>query len=83
MDFRSPELTSVFPRSRCIKDDVLPLADGATLHVPAGTELLISVDGVNTDTDIWGPDAKVWRPERWLEPGSSANAKVPGVYANM
>jgi len=36
-------------------------------HVPAGTEIGASVFSVQTRTDIYGDDADVFRPERWLE----------------
>ncbi|VDB84019.1 unnamed protein product [Peniophora sp. CBMAI 1063] len=70
---------------RCIAESVVPFADGSTVHIPAGTEVLINIHGVNTNKDIWGADAKVWRPERWLEPlpQSVADANMPGLYANM
>ena len=37
------------------------------------------------DESIWGSDAAVWRPERWLEPltKSVTDAHLPGVYSNM
>lgn len=27
-------------------------------------------DGINVNEDIWGVDARVFNPERWLEPGA-------------
>ncbi|KAA1477772.1 cytochrome P450 [Dentipellis sp. KUC8613] len=63
--------------SRCaVADDVIPLSTPIAgtsiteLAIKAGTTVSIPVrDGVNVDPAIWGPDAHVFRPERWLEEG--------------
>ena len=52
------------------------------MHVPAGTELLINIQGLNTEETLWGPDAKVWRPDRWLAPLPESVTNLPGVYSN-
>jgi cytochrome P450 len=54
------------------------------LFVPSGTIIYVNIVGVNRDPAIWGPDAHVWQPERWLSPlpSSVADARVPGVYSN-
>ena len=36
------------------------------MHVPAGTNIIISILGSNHNKRIWGDDADQWRPERWL-----------------
>ncbi|VDC01004.1 unnamed protein product [Peniophora sp. CBMAI 1063] len=77
-----------------LADAVLPLqhpiigSDGAridSLHVPAGTHILINIRGANCDPTIWGPDAHLWKPSRWLSglPQSVADARGPGVYAHL
>ncbi|KZV66370.1 cytochrome P450 [Peniophora sp. CONT] len=75
-----------FPyRSRlAMKAAVIPFTNGESIYVPAGTEVVLSNHGLNTDPAIWGVDAHEWRPERWLEPlpESVAVAKIPGVYSN-
>ena len=57
------------------KDAILPLQDPirttageetTTVHVPAGTNIIISILGSNHNKRIWGDDADQWRPERWL-----------------
>ena len=55
------------------------------LPIPKGTGLVVGVLGHNTNTALWGPDAKEWKPERWLAPLPDAlnEAPVPGVYANL
>jgi len=44
--------------------------DGDTLcgyHVPAGTKVGYNLQGMMEDPKIWGEDAKLFRPERWLK----------------
>ncbi|KAI0676593.1 cytochrome P450 [Trametes maxima] len=75
------------------EDTVLPLStpirgvDGTPiqeLDVPAGTTVWLNIFGVNRDLTIWGSDATVWKPERWLSPlpDSVTNAHIPSVFAN-
>ena len=61
--------------------------DGQSLSevfVPNGTPIIISVININRSTKIWGPDAKEWKPERWLAPlpEAVADAHVPGELAS-
>ncbi|TEB29430.1 cytochrome P450 [Coprinellus micaceus] len=76
------------------KDGILSLSkpvktvDGkeiTELHVPKGTFLIISIDGSNTNPDLWGSDSFEWKPERWLSPLPDAllEAKIPGVYSHL
>ena len=75
-------------------DAVLPVSgstqgrDGRALqqvHVPKGTFIILSNLASNTNPAIWGPDAREWKPERWLSPlpESVSEAKVPGIYSNL
>ncbi|TFY52764.1 hypothetical protein EVG20_g10413 [Dentipellis fragilis] len=74
--------------SRCtIDDDVIPLSipiagsNITELPIKAGTNVSIPIrDGVNVDPTIWGPDAHVFRPERWLEGGGLLES-VRSVHA--
>jgi len=50
-----------------VNDDVWP--DGT--FVPAGTMVNYNIYSMGRDTGIWGSDAHVFRPERWLEEESS------------
>ncbi|KAI0203486.1 cytochrome P450 [Astrocystis sublimbata] len=36
-------------------------------HVPEGTQIGMNFFGLMRREDIWGPDADLFRPERWLE----------------
>ena len=48
-----------------------------------GTTIHISILGANRNKYVWGEDADIWRPERWLEPlpESVERSKLPGVYS--
>ncbi|KAJ7506052.1 cytochrome P450 [Mycena galericulata] len=74
-------------------DDVLPLAKPYTdaqgrvhesLRISKGQLIHIPILDVNTDTEIWGADAELFRPERWDSESLPAAARaVPGVYAHL
>jgi cytochrome P450 len=46
-----------------VSDDYLP--DGT--FVPGGSTVVYDIYSMGRDTAIWGEDAEVFRPERWLE----------------
>ena len=57
--------------------------DGKTMnevHVPKDTPVIIAIQNANRNPDIWGEDAKEWKPGRWLQPlpDSVADAHMPG-----
>ncbi|KAG8937351.1 hypothetical protein FRC00_006826, partial [Tulasnella sp. 408] len=81
------EITSRQP----IKDEVVPLSEPVTdvngkvhheLHLRSGDVIFVHIREINMSPDIWGEDARIFRPERWESPPGSANA-VPSVYANI
>ena len=45
--------------------------------MPAGTLLLPSIIGIQTDPKIWGQDAAYFRPERWLSGEQPTYAWIP------
>ncbi|KAI6099010.1 cytochrome P450 [Pisolithus sp. B1] len=60
------------------EDDVIPLSEPIvtqsgevvnSISVAHGTRIGISIICINRSTKIWGEDAKVFRPERWLGEG--------------
>ncbi|EFX03479.1 cytochrome p450 monooxygenase [Grosmannia clavigera kw1407] len=51
--------------------------------IPKGTTLLILPGVTNHEPELWGPDAAVFSPERWLGPGRSNNGGATGRYANL
>ncbi|KAI8976575.1 cytochrome P450 [Trametes punicea] len=46
----------------------------SAVHIPKGTNVMISILGANRHMHVWGPDANEWRPERWLTHGSETGA---------
>jgi len=55
---------------------------GAELHgfrLPAGTQVAVNIQGVTRSRALYGPDADVFRPERWIE----AEEADPERYKEM
>ncbi|KIY68796.1 cytochrome P450 [Cylindrobasidium torrendii FP15055 ss-10] len=57
-------------------DDIVPLgeplltADGRTInHIPIKKGQVVECDahGYNRNPAVWGPDAQIWKPQRWEE----------------
>jgi len=79
-----------------MEDTVIPLQypihdpNGAMTHeipIAKGTTIYIGLAAANCSTAIWGPDAREFKPERWMgkqaNEGVLNNAKLPGIYSNM
>jgi len=62
-----------------INDDVLP--DGT--FVGKGWIAVYSPWVMARDTDLWGPDAATWRPERWLEGTLATQEPSPFVMTSF
>lgn len=81
------------PHHRARKDIMLPLdvptsvghTQVSEILIPEGTTIFVGIRAINRDPVIWGPDAKEWKPERFLNPlpENVTSAKVPGLYANL
>ncbi|KAF9351088.1 Protein kinase alk2 [Mortierella sp. NVP85] len=65
----------VVPRSlrMCVKDDVLP--DGTKVY--AGEWVTWSAYAMGRSERIWGPDAKSFNPDRWLNTEKPSQGKFP------
>ncbi|KAH6903378.1 cytochrome P450 [Coprinopsis sp. MPI-PUGE-AT-0042] len=85
-----------FVRRTCLKDTIIPYSkprstqsdeqgDMSSVLVPNGTTLFVGIAGSNRLESIWGPDAKQWKPERWLagDAPQTGNVKLPGIYSGM
>ncbi|KAG1820586.1 cytochrome P450 [Suillus subaureus] len=79
---------------RCAsQDDILPLSQPITtrsgevireLPVPKGTRIVVSIAAYNRNKELWGEDAHLFNPDRWLN-GTAKEKKVTsiGVYSNL
>ncbi|KAH7104690.1 cytochrome P450 [Auriculariales sp. MPI-PUGE-AT-0066] len=85
----SPPLAATI-RVAC-RDEVLHagedivLSDGSLVReifVKKGTLVHIPIEPVNTLTDFWGADAKVFNPDRWNNLPETAKA-LPGIHQTM
>lgn len=43
--------------------------------LPKGTEIMLPSWTLHYNRRVWGDDASMWRPDRWLEGGSVAAAR--------
>lgn len=79
---------------RATQDVLLPLscpirkANGETRRevlVPKGAIVFIGTQAANRHKEVWGDDAEVWKPERWLSPlpQTVLDAHIPGVYSHL
>ncbi|PPQ74982.1 hypothetical protein CVT24_010278 [Panaeolus cyanescens] len=80
---RQPTEDIVLPLSRPIT-----LTSGRTtseIMIRKGTKCIISLVGSNRNTEIWGPDANEWKPERWMQEMKEeiVSAKIPGIYSHL
>ncbi|KAI6040237.1 cytochrome P450 [Pisolithus marmoratus] len=75
------------------EDDVIPLSEPVvtqsgevvnSVSVTRGTRIVLPISCVNRSTEIWGADAKAFRPERWLEEdGISKKAQEIQAYRHI
>ncbi|KAI9189107.1 hypothetical protein H9P43_000535 [Blastocladiella emersonii ATCC 22665] len=50
-----------------LADTPVELADGRTLVLPKGATVLVPIQAIHLDHEIWGDDADTFRPDRWKE----------------
>ncbi|KAF9454986.1 cytochrome P450 [Macrolepiota fuliginosa MF-IS2] len=48
-------------------EEPIPGTRETQIVIPKGTLLAIPLNVVHQDPEVWGPDAHIFRPERWLE----------------
>ncbi|KAJ3570546.1 hypothetical protein NP233_g4326 [Leucocoprinus birnbaumii] len=74
-----------------IKDDIVPLdtpfvdQNGKvrdSLLIRKGQTITIPILAINRSEQIWGPDAREFKPERWESPPEAASG-IPGVWGHM
>ncbi|KAI4865035.1 cytochrome P450 [Hypoxylon rubiginosum] len=52
-------------------------------RVPKGTVVIYSAETTNHDKNLWGPDAHVFNPNRWLGPGMAKTGGATSNYAML
>ncbi|KNZ74707.1 Cytochrome P450 4F12 [Termitomyces sp. J132] len=81
-----------FVRRTAVKEKTIPYSDAdgdlhpSTVTIPVGTTVFVGIAGSNRLESVWGPDAKEWRPERWLTeavPTSNSQVRLPGIYSGI
>ncbi|KIK56922.1 hypothetical protein GYMLUDRAFT_776852 [Collybiopsis luxurians FD-317 M1] len=76
------------------QDVIVPLSkpvigvDGSEISqilLPKATRVTVSTLNANRSSELWGPDALEWKPDRWLSPlpESISNSKISGVYSHL
>ncbi|KAI6096139.1 cytochrome P450 [Pisolithus sp. B1] len=74
------------------QDDVVSLAKpirtelalATEIRIPKGTRIIGSIAGYNRNPDVWGDDADVFKPDRWMSMSDDGGeAVMVGVYANL
>ncbi|KAF7314138.1 Cytochrome P450 [Mycena chlorophos] len=82
---------ATFMQRKAVRDDVIPLGkpivgrDGKvyeSLPIRKGQLIYLPIVSVNTSTEIWGPDALEFRPDRWDTIPAAAH-DIPGVWGNL
>jgi cytochrome P450 len=66
-------------------EDAAPRGAPGSVRVHRGDIITIPIQAVNKSVDVWGPDAVLFRPERWGEvraQGAGAET-IPGMYAGV
>ena len=70
-----------FATRKAAVDTVLPHGGGADgqspIFVPAGTSVSVSIHALQRDEAVWGPDAHVFKPERWLNSAAVDWSYIP------
>ncbi|PHH74504.1 hypothetical protein CDD82_4902 [Ophiocordyceps australis] len=70
-----PPASNLFPRVVPPGGDTVHVA-GTSHYLPGGTYIASSTWAMHHSTDIYGPDAAVFRPERWFEPNEERLAAM-------
>ena len=50
-----------------------------SIHVPKGTPVVVPIQAIGCSKEIWGPDSKEFKPERWLNNRAGLGAKAKEI----
>ncbi|KAG6812535.1 hypothetical protein H0H92_002304 [Tricholoma furcatifolium] len=74
------------------KDDVLPLSTpiktasgeySSDLPIPKGMKVILSIAGYHRNKEVFGDDADIFNPDRWLRKSEEKKGPKMGVYGNL
>lgn len=76
--YEALRLYPVVPKNikTCIEDDVLP----GGIPVFKGERIAWSNYAMGRETSLWGPDAEVYKPERWLSGEKPSSSKFAAFH---
>ncbi|KAJ7728473.1 cytochrome P450 [Mycena metata] len=76
-----------FVRRTALQECTIPFGHDSSVRIPQGTIIFLGIAGANRLPSVWGPDAKEWKPERWLggdmHRKGDYSVRLPGIYAGM
>lgn len=79
-----PGATGTFPRVVPPSGDTVTLPDGRVQFIPGGTTLAFSAWSMHSlNTEAYGADAHIFRPERWIEATAAAAKGNPERLTRM
>jgi cytochrome P450 len=53
------------------------------LSIPRDTNVIVGILPFNRNPKVWGEDAHLWKPERWMNlPDTVQDNNRAGIYAN-
>ncbi|VUC29153.1 unnamed protein product [Clonostachys rosea] len=62
-----PPVADIFPRDVPQGGDTVEVESGESVHLPGGVGIGYSAHAMHRNEEIYGSDAKSFRPERWFE----------------
>ncbi|KAF7310487.1 Cytochrome P450 [Mycena chlorophos] len=65
-----PISSPVTLRDGTVATDHIRISKGSFVHIP--------IEGINMDVDLWGPDARAFNPDRWLQVAPDSQEPVGG-----
>ncbi|KAL2059968.1 hypothetical protein VTL71DRAFT_10123 [Oculimacula yallundae] len=70
-------VTPVLPKTTGLNSATIQ-CNGLDRVLPPGTSVYVNMPTIQVDPDIWGPDAHLWKPARWIKPSASAQRGSSG-----
>ncbi|KAI9189181.1 hypothetical protein H9P43_000609 [Blastocladiella emersonii ATCC 22665] len=68
---------------KALNDNEVTMSDGRTLEIPAGAGVLIPIQAMHLDKQVWGDDAESFRPDRWKEIQITGHEENPAATRTL